>query len=73
VFPFAAEALAEDVCALTRDPPRAAVFCDIDGTLAPAVSFDTQVADGRLDRAVRVGARSEEGPRGIVMRADFTT
>jgi hypothetical protein len=29
------------------------------------------VADGRLGSAVRVGVRSEEGPRDIVMRADF--
>lgn len=33
--PFAVEALAESVCALTRDRARAAVFCDVDGTLGP--------------------------------------
>jgi trehalose 6-phosphate phosphatase len=32
-----AEALAEGVRPLTEDPSRAAVFCDIDGTLAPIV------------------------------------
>jgi trehalose 6-phosphate phosphatase len=32
-----AEALAESLRPLTADPPRAAVFCDIDGTLAPIV------------------------------------
>src|ERR1019366_4235596 len=43
---FAAEALAEGPRALTQDPARAAVFCDIDGTLA---SF--------VDRADDAGAR----------------
>jgi trehalose 6-phosphate phosphatase len=32
-----AEKLEEDLRPLTDDPPRAAVFCDIDGTLAPIV------------------------------------
>jgi len=32
-----AEKLAESLSALTADPSRAAVFCDIDGTLAPIV------------------------------------
>jgi len=32
-----AETLAESLRPLTRDPERAAVFCDIDGTLAPIV------------------------------------
>ena len=32
-----AEALAASLRPLTEDPPRAAVFCDIDGTLAPIV------------------------------------
>jgi trehalose 6-phosphate phosphatase len=32
-----AEALAESLRPLTEDPPRAAIFCDIDGTLAPIV------------------------------------
>jgi trehalose 6-phosphate phosphatase len=32
-----AEALAEGLRPLTQDPARAAVFCDIDGTLAPIV------------------------------------
>jgi len=35
VSPFAVEALAAGVRALTRDPARAAVFCDVDGTLGP--------------------------------------
>jgi hypothetical protein len=75
VSPFAAEALAEGVCALTGDPARAAVFCDIDGTPASVVdqALDALVADGRLDSAVRVGVRSEEGPRNIVIRADLLT
>src|SRR5260370_12833140 len=34
---FAAEARAEGLRVLTRDPARAAVFCGIDGTLAPGV------------------------------------
>ena len=34
--PFAVEALAEGVRALTRDPARAAVFCGVDGTFGPA-------------------------------------
>jgi hypothetical protein len=34
VSPFAVEALAEGVRALTRDPARAAVFCDIDGRVS---------------------------------------
>jgi len=32
-----AETLAKSLCALTQDPQRGAVFCDIDGTLAPIV------------------------------------
>jgi trehalose 6-phosphate phosphatase len=32
-----AEKLEEELRPLTEDPPRAAVFCDIDGTLAPIV------------------------------------
>jgi trehalose 6-phosphate phosphatase len=32
-----AEALAESLRPLTEDPPRAAILCDIDGTLAPIV------------------------------------
>jgi len=33
-----AESLAESLRPLTADPPRAAIFCDIDGTLAPIVN-----------------------------------
>jgi trehalose 6-phosphate phosphatase len=33
-----AELLAESLAPLTGDPPHAAVFCDIDGTLAPIVT-----------------------------------
>src|SRR5918998_2329686 len=48
------EALAEAVAALTADPSRAAVFCDIDGVLAPIVARaeDAQV---RQETAVLLG------------------
>jgi trehalose 6-phosphate phosphatase len=53
-----AEALAEAVRPLTRDPGRAAVFCDVDGVLAPIVQRpedahvreETSVLLGRLAR-----------------------
>ena len=63
--PFAAEALAEGVCALTGDPARAAVLCDIDGTPASVVdqALDALVADGRLDSGVIPGGRGvRHGP-----------
>src|ERR1019366_5571295 len=48
---FAAEALAEGPRALTQDPERAAVFCDIDGTLASFVDrADDAQAPGALSR-----------------------
>jgi hypothetical protein len=48
---FAAEALAEGVCALMRDPVRAAVFCDIGGTLASVVDrADDAQAPGAVSR-----------------------
>ena len=48
---FAAEALAEGPRALTQDPARAAVFCDIDGTLASFVDrADDAQAPGALSR-----------------------
>jgi trehalose 6-phosphate phosphatase len=51
VSPFAVEALAEGVRALTRDPARAAVFCDIDGTLGPVVDrADDAQARGAVSR-----------------------
>jgi trehalose 6-phosphate phosphatase len=48
------EALAEAVAPLTEDPSRAAVFCDIDGVLAPIVerAEDAQV---RQETAVLLG------------------
>jgi trehalose 6-phosphate phosphatase len=48
------EALAEAVAPLTADPSRAAVFCDIDGVLAPIVARaeDAQV---RQETAVLLG------------------
>lgn len=47
--PFAVEALAEGVRALTRDPVRAAVFGEIDGTLGPVVD---RADDARAPGAV---------------------
>jgi trehalose 6-phosphate phosphatase len=49
--------------------PDGALFGGNDVTAFDAL--DALVADGRLGSAVRVGVRSEEGPRDIVMRADF--
>lgn len=48
---FASEALPEALAPLTADPARAAIFCDIDGVLAPIVgrAEDAQVRqDSRL-------------------------
>ena len=51
---------------------RAALYGGDDATDLDAFgALDTLVADGRLDTAVRVGVRSEEGPRDIVSRADI--
>ena len=50
---------------------RAALYGGDDATDLDAFDeLDALVADGRLDTAVRVGVRSEEGPRDIVTRAD---
>jgi len=49
--------------------PDVALFGGNDVTAFDAL--DALVADGRLGSAVRAGVRSEEGPRDIVMRADF--
>jgi trehalose 6-phosphate phosphatase len=51
VSPFAVEAPAEGVRALTRDPVRAAVFGEIDGTLGPVVDrADDAQAPGAVPR-----------------------
>jgi trehalose 6-phosphate phosphatase len=58
VSAFAPEALSEALAPLTADPSRAAVFCDIDGVLAPivkraedaAVRQETSLLLGRLAR-----------------------
>ena len=50
---------------------RAALYGGDDATDLDAFDeLDALVADGRLDTAVRVGVRSDEGPRDIVTRAD---
>jgi hypothetical protein len=51
VSPFAVEALTEGVRAVTRDPVRAAMFCDIGGTLDPVVDrADDAQAPGAVSR-----------------------
>jgi trehalose 6-phosphate phosphatase len=51
VSPFAVEALTEGVRAVTRDPVRAAMFCDIGGTLGPVVDrADDAQAPGAVSR-----------------------
>lgn len=51
---------------------RTALFGGDDATDLDAFSaLDALVAEGLLDAAVRVGVRSEEGPGGIVERADL--
>ena len=51
--------------------PRAALFGGDDATDLDAFdALDALVAGGQLDSALRVGVRSEEGPPGIVERAD---
>jgi trehalose 6-phosphate phosphatase len=54
----AAETIAETLGALTADPPRAAIFCDVDGTLAPIVerSEDAHVPE-RASRLLGVLGR----------------
>jgi trehalose 6-phosphate phosphatase len=54
-----------------RHRPRAALFGGDDATdLDVFDALDALVEEGRLDTAVRVGVRSEEGPAAIVERAD---
>jgi hypothetical protein len=69
VSPFAAEALAEGLRALTRDPVCGNGVTDLDASEA----LDALVADGWLGSAVRTGVRSEEGPRDVVIRADLAS
>lgn len=55
-----------------RFPVRAAMFAGDDATDLDAFdALDELVADGTLDRAVRVGISSDEGPAAIVERADL--
>jgi trehalose 6-phosphate phosphatase len=57
---------------VTRSNTRAALFGGDDATDLDAFdALDALVAEGRLDAAVRVGVRSEEGPAQIVERADL--
>jgi trehalose 6-phosphate phosphatase len=49
-----AAALAEAIAPLTSDPPRAAIFCDIDGVLAPIVRRADE-AQVRPETAVLLG------------------
>jgi trehalose 6-phosphate phosphatase len=64
---------ARAVCELIgASQARAALYGGDDATDLDAFSaLDALVADGRLDTAVRVGVRSEDGPRDIVTRADI--
>ncbi len=56
---------------LARANPRAALFGGDDSTdLDAFAALDSLVEDGRLEAAVRVGVRSDEGPAAIVERAD---
>ena len=57
---------------VTRTGPGAAMFGGDDATDLDAFdALDALVDEGRLDAAVRVGVRSDEGPEGIVERADL--
>ena len=52
--------------------PRSALFGGDDSTDLDAFdALDRLVDEGRLDAAVRVGVRSDEGPPAIVERADL--
>jgi trehalose 6-phosphate phosphatase len=56
---------------VTRTQPRIALFGGDDATDLDAFdALDALVEAGDLEAAVRVGVRSEEGPRGIIDRAD---
>ena len=51
---------------------RVALYAGDDVTDLDAFdALDALVADGDLDRALRVGVRSDEGPPDIVSRADL--
>ena len=57
---------------IARFPVRAAMFAGDDATDLDAFdALDELVADGTLERAVRVGISSDEGPAAIVERADL--
>jgi trehalose 6-phosphate phosphatase len=57
---------------VTRSGARAALYGGDDATDLDAFdALDALVSEGRLDAAVRVGVRSDEGPVGIVERADL--
>jgi trehalose 6-phosphate phosphatase len=57
---------------LALDSPRAALFAGDDITDLDAFdALGALVDDGKLDAAVRVGVRSDEGPAAIVERADL--
>jgi trehalose 6-phosphate phosphatase len=57
---------------ITRARCRAALFGGDDATDLDAFdALDSMLAKGELDVAVRVGVRSDEGPAGIVERADL--
>ena len=57
---------------MRRSTPRTALFGGDDATDLDAFdALETLVAEGALDAAVLVGVRSEEGPAGIVERADL--
>ncbi|HEY1277294.1 MAG TPA: trehalose-phosphatase [Thermoleophilaceae bacterium] len=57
---------------VSRAEPRTALFGGDDATdLDGFDALDNLVAEGALDAAVRVGVRSDEGPRDIVERADL--
>lgn len=55
-----------------RSDARTALFAGDDATdLDGFEALDALVAEGKLDAAVKVGVRSDEGPREIVERADL--
>jgi trehalose 6-phosphate phosphatase len=57
---------------VTRTRPGVALFGGDDATDLDAFdALDALVEEGRLDGAIRVGVRSEEGPSAIVERADL--
>jgi trehalose 6-phosphate phosphatase len=57
---------------LARAEPQAALFGGDDATdLDAFAALESLVEDGKLDTAVRVGVRSDEGPAAIVERADL--